>query len=828
MICLIVAVALIVPLGATSTPEEVKGPIVDTVYLDVKLQQDLGLMDAVEGYTDIFWEGLDAAMIQGLDKASQDKLGIYAVPSGSWALLINPIPNEAPYIVNVHGEEFFNPFAIREVRFAINHLINRKYIVDEIQKGSGGPKLMMADPGNPRAIPYGEVATKLGITDEGNEAKALADIENALVKAASLPELEGRLDKKGNWWTFDEKPVTIKFLIRVDDPEGRMKLGDYVSKQIEKTGIKVDKLLWERARCSSAIYGGDPAEYEWNMYTEGWGSGGYRAFFAQDVCQMYAPFFANMPGWSESDFWNYENAEIDEFAGVPYFGKTATAEEFYEKSLKGLELGLKDAVRIYVSYQMDHYAVNKDRFNTRMVYNKGTGLDRYSLITADTKDGVLHVTQYSSRGELFMSACDPIGTHGFHDMYSGRIWRAICDRSHLESPVTGLPMNLRNKIDYDKDLEISYHVDENGNIVGDIPVPPSALKYDPIKEEWVEVGEGTTAVSKTDITILYSNWHDGHPMTIADAIEHDAFATEWATKDAEGDRYYDDPLSALILPLLELDKGMVLNPDGTVTSYNDYLHPASRRNTAETYWVDATNYNRGIPWQLREALAELVANGSASGKVYSFTFGAATDIDLLSTPCVADIKAKLIELGDAEYIPPSIKDYITVEEAVEGYDSIIRWIDEKGHAMISCGPFYLDEYDPRGPVVVLKAFRDPTYPFTTDYWVKTLSYTLPRVDEIDVPLMVSRSEGMTVDASVSAVSFPQGIAQPAEMAEVEVSIMTPERELTYPAELIEKGLFRAVIPSEDLETLDQGSYVISVLAKMKDLEGAGSTTVLLL
>ena len=43
--------------------------------------------------------------------------------------------SEVKALIEVGGKTVFNPFAIREVRFALNFLMNRKYIVDEITGG---------------------------------------------------------------------------------------------------------------------------------------------------------------------------------------------------------------------------------------------------------------------------------------------------------------------------------------------------------------------------------------------------------------------------------------------------------------------------------------------------------------------------------------------------------------------------------------------------------------------------------------------------------------------------------------------------------------------
>jgi peptide/nickel transport system substrate-binding protein len=261
-----------------------KGPIVDKILVSAKTQQDIAIKDVAEGRSDVFWYSTDGATYKGLSDDVKAKLESYAVPSTYWSLLFNPYPNAAPYTAATKdGKTAFNPFAIREIRFAMNLLINRKQIVDEICSGAGQPKYTPVTLGQPNSGRYATIASKLGITPEGNEAKALADIEAAMQKAAAA---DPRLVKQDKWWTYDGKAVEVNFLIRVDDPTGRLKEGRYISDQIEKAGIKVNRQEYDRAKCSKIYRNGDPKDYEWSIYTEGWGGGQTYAFWESGLSQM--------------------------------------------------------------------------------------------------------------------------------------------------------------------------------------------------------------------------------------------------------------------------------------------------------------------------------------------------------------------------------------------------------------------------------------------------------------------------------------------------------------------------------------------------------------
>lgn len=63
---------------------------------------------------------------------------MYVNIGGFWDMVWNPVHDkDNPYLVTVGDKKYFNPFAIREIRFALEYLINRNYIVQNILQGSG-------------------------------------------------------------------------------------------------------------------------------------------------------------------------------------------------------------------------------------------------------------------------------------------------------------------------------------------------------------------------------------------------------------------------------------------------------------------------------------------------------------------------------------------------------------------------------------------------------------------------------------------------------------------------------------------------------------------
>lgn len=811
-----------------------KGPMPDKVYFDVRMQEDIAIQDVAAGNVDVFLTSVDAPLVYSLPKSTLDKLDVYSIPSGSWSLLFNPVPNEAPYTVNVGGKEYFNPLAIREVRFAMNFLINKQYIVDEIQQGAGGVMHVMATPGQPGTEPYVQLAAKMGFTPEGNEDLALEMIEKAMNEAANLPENKGRLVKSGQWWTFDGEPVTLKFLIRVDDPEGRLKAGRYIADQIEKAGIKVDRLERDRTAIQIAYYS-NPADLEWHIYTEGWGAGATRKYWHHIVCQMYAPWYANMPGGQEPTHWNYVQDEIDYLTQKVYTGQFKTEEEYWDAILRATELGLEDAVRIYISYQDQFFLANKDRFNRRMVYGLGDGLNEWSILTADTKDRILRVTQHSALGALFMSAWDPVGTSGFNDVFSINIAAPMYERGMFESPASAdiIPATVIPRLET---LETKFDVDENGELVGLIEVPEDAIKVDLDTKKWVPVGPGKKSISVCTYDLIHSVWNHGISISLTDYMYAPAYAWDLSVDSGSGDTRYDPTYSASAKLGLEVEVARKVNPDGSITVWFNYNFPVDEMYLASWgapgWSVSQSGQPIGVSWEIVEALTRLVEHGGVSGREYTFSAtavkGNVYEVDVIEPVCVGDIKAELQKMINEKYVPVYIKDLVTPEEAVQRYQTALDFVNKYGHAYIGSGPFYMSKYDPVARYVELTAVRDERYPFERGYWNTFFETVRLNVDSVDLAFAAMGGLDLPVYINVSEVLYPYDTFTPASEGDVEVSLIIPgEATMTFKAEVESPGRFVAIIPGSVLAKLEPGTYSVAVAAKSEGaIPSTYSTTII--
>ena len=812
--------------------EDRGGALIDKIIFDVRTDMTIAIKDVAEGKADLMASGIDGSVYLSLERKDLERLDTYAVPSGSWSLLFNPVPNKATYTITTKdGKTYFNPFAIREVRYAMNFLINRKKLVDEILKGAGEPSFTQATPGQPGTYRYNLIPLRMGMTANGNEEKAINDIEKAMETAANLPENRGKLIKENGWWKYNNEIVSIKFVIRVDDPSGRLPAGNAISDLIEKTGIKVEKLLYDRNKSTQVVYLTDPKDYEWNILTEAWGTGATRAWWDVTLRQMYVREGNYTPGWNTAEFWNYDNREASRISDKNYNGWFLTSEEYWNGNIRLQEIGLQDAVRIYLNSQTQYFVANKERFNRRMLYGVGYGINDWSIRSADIKpnrrgEKILRVVQHSAQGSLFMSPWDPVGVNGFADAYSGIIIGPCSDSgATFESPSTAKDIFRLGEADTNT-LEIGVVAGNNGIPAGTINVPKNAMMFNPYTQKWEE---GLTIVSKDgnieykksdnlkayikcDFKPKYFKWHHGIESSLVDLMYGSVFIANVVTKTDDNDKYYDSALAGRYAPAMDGAVGSVLNEDGSFTLYGNYYFPMDMERQLATIAVSPKignpNRNTVVPFEINEAIMKLVLEGSKSGNVYTISQDQSlTAIDVKNPTCVADIKEKLIEMRDSKYIPIGIEDWINEDEAVKRYQAAIDFIDNYGHAYISNGPFFISKIDSRANYIELSAFKD--YSETAEYWIEKLSTKMSRIEDIDMPSIVNKNEDINIDIYVSSYDYPNNNLERAdENTKVKVLLQLQRGgEIEYNANL-EDDIFKLTIPKNDLINLPAGEYIM--------------------
>jgi peptide/nickel transport system substrate-binding protein len=421
-----------------------------------------------------------------------------------------------------------------------------------------------------------------------------------------------------------------------------------------------------------------------------------------------------------------------------------------------------------------------------------------------------------------MNAWDPVGTEGFNDVYASGIMAAACDPATFEAPNNAIDTPFSSKYD-PASLKTAPQIQDDGSMGGTIQVPATAVLWSPETNTWKAVGNGVTSAASGTGSIVSAKWQHGEDISIVDVRFAMAFARKWSTKLSEDDKFYDSTFASYYEEDLKTHKGFVFNNDGSVTSYIDFFFaPDPVRTLATVAPVSLKAGNPGresvVPWEIYEALGLMVAEGAASGTEYSFNESdVTTEVDVIAPACVADIKAKLQEMASKNYVPASIKDFITAANAVKRYRAAIAFIDKYGHALIGNGPFVISEVNTTANSITLEANRN--YYQKSDYWPNYFKQEITRIENVRTPANPSQSKDAVFEISVSSFVYPEENTSPlTNKGKVELRLQLPNgAEKVYNAQFTKDGQFTGTIPASDMASLTAGqSYTVVIMSYLND------------
>ena len=783
------------------TAQATRGPRAETITYVGVTTTDKGIKGVETGDFDAFmWEVLP----DDLEKAGADLSKLRLIPALRFVdvLDINAYsdPNEMGACGLAtrprDGVVVFNPFAIREIRFQLNNLINRKYISDELLKGGAEPAFTYISVSHPAWRYIKDVADRLGLREEGNELLALQKIREAMLNASKCVQKFGysiTLEKDPatgrDVWTFtrpdgSKEPIKIVFLIRIEDE--RKPMGDYIAGQLEKAGFIVERKYIERAQFRPLVRSAEPRNLDWHIYTHG--DTMIRSIWIHEEVGWYSSEFASLP--TTGGLWEYtaEHAkkigdyvqeELEEIARELYRGQVKDIEDYWAKVKEGTYLGIYESLRVFVIGVRNFYVVNprvKD-----MVYSPVFGITiEWPWRTAITPDSTIKVALYASTGSLFLYEWNPIS--GVGGVYGSYIWYYVRDYAWLRHPSTLEPVPVR----------ATWKVEEKN-----VSVPTTAIMYDPNKHSWVSVPEGKKASYVLEFNFKFSNYHDGSPQTLLDILTNFAWFVEWAFKSGDNDTWYhknveSDKYIAEDVAGIEIinstairvygNYGLFYSLDETAIYYLDYLWPS---------------------WHPLLMLAfeyVVLYKGPVSGAKYGWLTGEGErTLDAMNPDHVADVAEALRILGRGDYSPPHLASTIKVlkekgiqvQDVGKSCDSLAKFITEHKHMVVSNGPYYINRYVPQQMYIELKAFRDPTYPFTPDYWLKAFEVSQVKVaGAIKVPTVLVAGYSADVEVPITKyVIFPDEGVREATDVNAELAVLGAKGEVlaSVPGKVKEVG-----------------------------------------
>ncbi|MGC8605948.1 MAG: ABC transporter substrate-binding protein [Vulcanisaeta sp.] len=724
----------------------------------------------------------------------------------AYDLLFNPYPSNTT----------FNPFAYWQVRFLMNYLVDRDRYVTQVFFGYAIP--MYSWPSSfalySQLLIENYVASFNIHYDPVYVNQSLYNFFVYLNKTD--PVWHGRILYISHKWYYippnstTPQPVTIIFFIRQDDPY-RYQMGQIFMAELQNLGFTVKPIYGTLRQALSVVYGSNPADMQWQIYTEAWSispmpwdTGGGASFCAS--------WYGNMPGWGEAGFWQYTNTTIDKLTTWISNGNFTSLDQFKEYSTIALEDCFQQAVRVWLVSRAAGYPVIKGFSN---YLPSVLGLESFNPVGVKfayvsshpsvLNVGMLHVTQYP---------WNPIGWILSIDSYSADVFTEwLYDPFAAYSPFTGDPMPFRGAWKVVINLQSS---------APQFPVPPDAVVWNATLGKWVPVGPGKMA---RDIVYLYFNgtwlgtkWQDGSPITMADVVfwYYLLFDLAQGAPDLGAWSSQISDLQGIVQPTVSSIVGMQFFPNGTVVIYSNYWFPDP--NIVAGYFAPGET-SMLVPWYIYAVMMEAYKEGKGA-----FTSGESQSLKVPQLDLTAHDHAEMLagilsSWAQSGYIWDNgswavVNGYNFIDKAtaISDYKNALNFYNTYGHLFISNGPYILKTLittAPQSATLVLWS----GYPFNYTYWfnkiyasqgVTTVPANLaPTVTSV-TPTSIQANTTATITISVQGVGYPQAY----------VYLMSPQGKVVYSTFInsTTPGTLTLTLPQSLTATLAPGTYQLLIFA----------------
>ena len=667
------------------------GTFAESIRFVQYLDENTALEEVRNGNLDMYFYRVAADRLE--NAADREGLRVFDSTGGSYSLLVNPAESERT-----------NPFSSRESRFALNYLVDRKLIVNELMGGYGSPIASYYGPSDPEYLTVIEELESFNFRYNPALAKSIISEE--------MTRMGARMSE-GLWMSGGE-PVEVAIFIRSDDPV-RKSIGEILASELEDMGFVVKRDYGDLNKAFVVVYGSDPADLKWNIYTEGWGRSAFVRYDAVGLSQMYGPWFSNMPGFNDPSYWNYENPRIDELTQRIYGGDFDSAEQRAGLVREAVTEGVGESVRIFVASVTDQYVVNRDV--TGVVNDFGAGVPgRFTPINAQGSSDELAI----GVKQIYQGAWNPV--MGLTDTYSRQIWNVVSDPGTFKHPFSGETIPVR----------AGWAVETAGPGQG-LDVDPGAVMWDAGSQEWRAVGPDAHATSKVTFDLEFSRWHNGRQMDMNDIMHSLYFAAEWGTQSGGDDKTFDAEFTPRAAQSIQTIVGVNPVDEDTIEVYVDYWHFDDGEIAS---WAEMWST---VPWEVTAAMEKAVTDGKASFSRSGATSRGVSWLSLLVPDDAQIIRESLAGFAESGFVPPALGG---MEPGYyrDRYEASAAWIGQRDHAVISNGPYHVESYSPESRTIRIVSFDDDSYPFEAGAWSGFESPQIPRITGVEMDRAVQRGQ----------------------------------------------------------------------------------------
>lgn len=623
-----------------------------------------------------------------------------------------------------------NPFADPRAREAMNWLVDRDHIVQEILGGAGLPQILPLRPIFPDYARLAQYARPLELRYQHNPNRARAAFSEVL-QSLGAELVDGR-------WFYGDMPIEIRLLIRTD---ARRALGDYVARLLEDVGFVITPIYASYAETLHTL-SAPPEDGLWHIYTNSLVVSLIERDEASTFLLNYTPAFPFPP-------WRYlrPDQELAVIAKRLAQGDYTSLEERERLMAQALDLAMRDSSQVWLALRVACYPHAKDlAFAVDLAAGLASGLWARTLQTSKqiVKVGV---------PSLLSAPFNPIG--GAFTTYDQMIIRTLGDSALVPHPYNGLylPVDLAwAEVEVKQGATI-----QNSSewvvvrVVPEISVPKEAwLDWDPQNMRFLTVGEmcpdGLSAGARITLhfrpDLWKKTWHDGSYLSLGDFLLRLILIFDRAKP---GSPVYDESAVPELVSRQAHFRGLCLRSVDplVVEVYTDLRVLDAEWLVAKATELIYPSYASGPgPWHVLALLLWAEGEGRLA---LSQTKAMARGVEwanLLSGPTLAILAEALAYVREAQYLPYArfSQDFVPSQEIETRYAALTRFYQEFGHFLVGNGPFYVALVKAVEKVLVLRCW--PTY---QGLQAGLAGLETPRVPWVEItgPSLVSPAEEAT-------------------------------------------------------------------------------------
>ncbi|MDR7389720.1 MAG: ABC transporter substrate-binding protein [Armatimonadota bacterium] len=715
-------------------------------------------------------------------------------------LTFNPVGPVFP------GTDRLNPFAVPRIREAMNWLVDRRHIAQEIMGGMGVPRWLPINTAFPDYARLADVARRLEIRYRHDPERARSVITEEMQKLGA--------NLVGGRWQFRGRPVTITFLIRVEDE--RRQIGDYVAGLLEQLGFVVERRYGRAADLNPLWIVQDPAEGRWHVYTGGWIS----TVIDRDQADNF-DFFYTKRGLARPLWQAYRpSPEFDRLSDRLNKRDFRSVGERARLMARALELALQDSVRLWL---VERQSVWPWRAELELVGDLAGGLSGsflwpYTVRFRGRAGGVVRIGVPSILPEPW----NPIG--GSNWIFDTTLYRATQDYPLIANPHTGLPERQRVErveITVKQGLPVTKNSDwVQLRFAPTIRVPEDAIiGWDSRAQRFVTVREkhpqGLEALVKSTVYFekdLFRKvqWHDGNRLSLGDIL------LGWILTFERADEHsplFDRSYVPSFQSFMETFRGFrIVSEDPLVAEFysTSWTMDAELMTAAGSFWP-VYGFGPG-PWHT----VALGIRAEAAGRA-AFTAAKAAEkkverLNYVAGPTLAVLDRELEAARAENYIPfeRALGRWIKPEEARQRWRLLAAWRAGRGHYWVGMGPFLLQRVSPVEKIVELRRFGRFPDPAT-----KWLRFGEPRLASVSVvgPRQVTAGSEAAFEIRVAEADKPY---PPQDLQEVKYLLFNARNELVAQGRAQRAGeVWRVLLGREVTSRLTPGSNRLEAVVVSK-------------